>query len=161
MKKIAIEIKWGLLFSIASLVWMIVENTVGLHDKYINKQVIYTNLFAIIAIVIYFLALKEKKQSIFNGNMTWREGFLSGVILSIVISILSPIVQYITYTLITPEFFINIIQYSVENKVQTQAQAEAYFSLKNYMLQGIFGGLSMGVFTSAIVAYFLTTKNNK
>ncbi|KAB1158162.1 DUF4199 domain-containing protein [Flavobacterium luteum] len=161
MKKIGIEIKWGLLFSIATLVWMIVENAVGLHDKYISKQVIYTNVFAVIAIAVYFLALKEKKQSIFNGNMTWRQGFLSGTILSIVISILSPMVQYITFTLISPQFFTNIIQYAVENKVQTQEQAEAYFSLKNYILQGVFGGLSMGVFTSAIVAFFLKTKNNK
>ena len=161
MKKIAIEIKWGLLFSIATLVWMIIENVVGLHDKYISKHLIYTNLFAIIAIAIYFLALKEKKQSVFNGKMTWRQGFISGVILSIVISLLSPLVQYITFTLITPQFFTNIIKYAVENKVQTQEQAEAYFSLKNYMLQGVFGGLSMGVFTSAIVAFFLKTKNYK
>ena len=77
MKKIAIEIKWGLLFSIATLAWMIVENVVGLHDKYISKHLIYTNLFAIIAIAIYFLALKEKKHSIFNGKMTWRQGFIS------------------------------------------------------------------------------------
>jgi hypothetical protein len=161
MKKIAIEIKWGLLFSIATLVWMIVENVVGLHDKYISKHLIYTNLFAIIAIAIYFLALKEKKHSIFNGKMTWRQGFISGVTLSIVISLLSPLVQYITFTLITPQFFTNIIKYAVENKVQTQEQAEAYFSLKNYMLQGTFGGLSMGVFTSAIVAFFLKTKNYK
>ncbi|MFD0779316.1 hypothetical protein ACFQZF_13425 [Flavobacterium myungsuense] len=68
MKKIAIEIKWGLLFSIATLVWMIIENVVGLHDKYISKHLIYTNLFAIIAIAIYFLALKEKNTLFLTGK---------------------------------------------------------------------------------------------
>lgn len=161
MKKIAIEIKWGILFSIATLVWMIIENTVGLHDENIDKQLVYTNLFALIAIAIYALALREKKYLFFKGSMSWKQGFLSGVVLSVVVSILSPLVQYITYTYITPNFFTNIIKYAVEHKIQTQVQAEAYFSLKSYMLQGIFSGLSMGVINASIVALFLKTKNNK
>ncbi len=159
MNKISIEIKWGILFSIATLVWMIIENTTGLHDVYISKQAIYTNLFAIVAIAIYVLAVKEKKHLFFKGIMTWKQGFLSGVILSIVIAVLSPIVQYITFNYISPFFFENIIKYAVANKVQTQEQAILYFSLKSYILQGIFNSLSMGVITAAIVALFL--KNNK
>ena len=90
--------------------------------------------------------------------MTWKQGFLSGVVLSIVISILSPLVQYISYTFISPNFFTNIIKYAIDHKVQTQVQAEAYFSIKSYILQGLFGSLSMGVITAAIVAYFLKNK---
>jgi hypothetical protein len=159
MKKFAIEIRWGVMFSLATMVWVIVENSVGLHDVYIAKQPIYTNLFAIIAITLYALALRDKRDNFFKGKMTWKQGFLSGVVLSIVISILSPLVQYISYTFISPNFFTNIIKYAVDHKVQTQAQAEGYFSIKSYILQGIFGGLSMGVITAAIVAYFL--KNEK
>ena len=159
MKKFAIEIRWGVMFSLATMVWMIVENSVGLHDVYIAKQPIYTNLFAIIAIAIYALALRDKRDNFFKGKMTWKQGFISGVVLSIVISILSPLVQYITYTFISPNFFTNIIKYAVDHKVQTQEQAEAYFSIKSYILQGMFGGLSMGVITAAIVAYFI--KNEK
>lgn len=158
MKKITIEVKWGILFSIASLVWMIIENSVGLHDEYINKQALYTNLFGLIAIAIYALAIREKKYLYFKGEMTWQQGFISGVILSIVISLISPIVQYITYTFITPNFFTNFINYTVANNIQTQAQAEAYFSIKSYMIQSIFGGFSMGIIMAAIVALFLKTK---
>jgi len=158
MKNFAIEIKWGILFSIASLVWMIIEYSVGLHDKYISKQAIYSNLFGLIAIGIYALALREKKYIYFKGIMTWQQGFISGVALSVVISILSPLVQYINFTYITPNFFVNFIEYVVEDKIQNQAQAEAYFSLKSYIIQGIFGGLSMGIITAAIVALFLKTK---
>lgn len=158
MKKFAIEIRWGVMFSLATMVWMIVENSVGLHDIYIAKQPIYTNLFAIIAITIYALALRDKRDNFFKGKMTWKQGFLSGVVLSIVISILSPLVQYISYTFISPNFFTNIIKYAIDHKVQTQVQAEAYFSIKSYILQGLFGSLSMGVITAAIVAYFLKNK---
>ena len=76
MKKFAIEIKWGILFSVATLVWMIIENSVGLHDVYIGKQARYTNLFGIVAVVIYVLALREKKYLFYKGVMSWQQGFL-------------------------------------------------------------------------------------
>ena len=88
MKKYAVELKWGILFSLFSIVWMILEKTVGLHDRYIDKQAIYTNLFAIVAFIIYFLALIDKKKRFYNGKMTWKQGFISGIALSFVISLL-------------------------------------------------------------------------
>lgn len=158
MKNFAIEIRWGIQFSLVSLVWMIFEKTMGWHDELIHKQAIYTNLFAFVAIAIYFLALYDKKKNFYQGTMDWKQGFVSGMILSTVIAILSPMVQYVTYTLITPNFFENIIAYAVAHKIQTENQAHMYFSLKSYMIQGIFGAFSFGVLTSAILAFVLKTK---
>jgi len=158
MKKFTIEIKWGIQFSLLSIVWMIFEKTMGWHDQLIAMQPIYTNLFGIIAVLIYFLALLDKKKNFYQGKMDWKQGFIAGIALSIVISLLSPIVQYVTYTYITPNYFTNIIHYTVSHKKQTQAQAELFFSLRSYMLQGAFGGLSMGVLTAAIVALLVKTK---
>jgi len=161
MKKFAIEIKWGILFSIVSIVWMILEKTVGLHDIHVDKQLRYSYLFAFVAIGIYVLALLDKKKQFYKGNMTWKQGFITGIIISFVVSILSPLVNYITFTYITPSFFENIIQYNVSHKIQTQTQAEAYFCINSYILQGISGGLSMGVLTAALVAFFVKTKKNR
>lgn len=158
MKKFAIEIKWGIQYSLLSLVWMIFEKTMGWHDQHIAIQPIYTNLFGIVAVLIYFLALLDKKKNFYLGTMDWKQGFITGIALSFVISLLSPIVQYVTYTYLTPTYFTNSIQYTVSHKKQTLAQAELFFSLKSFMLQGIFGGLSMGVLTSAIVALLVKTK---
>lgn len=158
MKKFAIEIKWAIQFSLLSLVWMIIEKSTGLHDEYISKQAIYTNLFGIIAIAVYFLALRDKKKHYFDGQMDFKQGFISGIILSFIVAMLSPIVQYITFTYITPHFFETIKAYVISHKIQTPAQADTFFSMKSYMIQGIFGALSMGVITSALVALLLKTK---
>lgn len=158
MKNFAIEIRWGIQFSLVSLVWMIFEKTMGWHDALINKQAIYTNLFAFLAIGIYFLALYDKKKHFYQGVMDWKQGFVSGMILSTVIAVLSPVVQYITFTFITPNFFRNIIEYAVAHKIQTQEQAQLYFSMKSYIIQSIFGAFSFGVLTSAILAFVLKTK---
>jgi len=155
MKKYSTEIKWGVIFAISTLVWMYFEKAMGWHDELIAQQLIYTNLFALVAIVIFVLALKEKKKKDFGGKMSWKQGFISGIIISIVVAILTPLTQYIGNTWIAPNLFPNIINYMVETGKMTEEGAKNYFNLKSYMVQGTFGALTMGVVTSAIVALFL------
>ena len=161
MKNFSIEIRWALQFSILTIVWMILEKTFGLHDLHIDKQLIYTNLFAFIAVPLYILALRDKKKNFYNGYITWQQAFVSGSILSIAIAVLSPVVNYIVYTYITPTFFQAIISYRVRHGFQTLAQAEAYFNLHSYIMLGIFDALSKGILTSVIIAFFIKTKSNE
>lgn len=158
MKNFSIELKWGVIFIISGILWVWLEAIFGLHDVYIAQHPLYTNFFGIIAVVIYILALREKKQKFFKGEMPWKEGFTSGIILTIVITLLSPLSQYVVYTFISPSYFQNVIEYSIENNKMTQEQAEAYFSLRSYMIQATFGALVMGVVTAAVVAWFVRTK---
>ncbi|TBW26486.1 DUF4199 domain-containing protein [Gramella sp. KN1008] len=157
MKKFSIEIKWGIIFSIISLLWMFLEKGLGWHDEHIAKHAIYTNLFAIVAIVIYFLSLLDKRKNFYNGKMNWTQGFISGIIISVVVAILSPLAQYITHELITPDYFKNAIAHAVEIG-RSKEDAEAYFNLTSYMLQSFFFALTVGTVTSAIVALFVRRK---
>ena len=152
------EIKWALVFTAMMLFWHWLEKAVGLHDVHIDKHFIYTNLVAIPAILIYVLALQEKRRNTYGGYMTYREGFTSGIIITIVVAVLSPIVQLIASTLISPEFFPNIINYTVGRGDVSQAGAESLFNLRSYMLQSFTGALAMGLITSALVALFVQRK---
>ncbi|MCM4171129.1 DUF4199 domain-containing protein [Arenibacter sp. TNZ] len=155
MSKFRIEIKWAVIFALATLLWMVFEKSMGWHDVLIAKQAIYTNFFAIIAIAVFVLALLDKRKIDFNGKMSWKQGFISGIFLSVIIAVLSPLTQYITNTFITPEYFPNIIKFAVDSGKMSQEAAESYFSLKSYVLQSFFGALTMGIVTSAIVAFFV------
>lgn len=155
MNKFRIEIKWAIIFSLATLLWMAFEKSMGWHDLLIEKHAIYTNFFAVIAIAVYILALLDKRKVDYNGKMNWKQGFISGIILSVIISLLSPLTQYITSTFISPEYFTNIIKFAVDSGKMSQEAAESYFSLKSYVLQSVFGALTMGIVTSAIVAFFV------
>lgn len=159
MKNFKIEVKWAIIFSVAMLIWMMLEKMVGLHDEHIGKHAIYTNLFAIVAIIIYVFALKDKKQTFFNGSMNWKQGFISGIVISVFVAILSPLTQYIISTYVTPDYFQNVIDYAADNGKMTRENAEGYFNLKSYMLQSAFGALAIGVVTSAAVAFFVKSKN--
>ena len=158
MKKFTIEIKWGIIFFVVTLIWVFFEKIMGWHDELISKHAMYTNFFGIIAIGIYLLALYDKRKNFFKGKMSWQQGFISGIVLTIVITLLSPLAQYITSTIITPDYFNNMISYSVENGRMSRENAEAYFNLESYVIQAIFGALAVGVVTAAIVALILRKK---
>ncbi len=159
MKNIKIEIKWAFIFALISLVWMLLEKLSGLHGEHIDYHMYLTNLFAIPAIVTMILALKDKKKNYYNGQMSFKEGLISGTIISVIIAVLSPITQWITSYVISPEYFPNVIKRSVElGYYQTTAEAEAQFNYANYAVSGLIGTLVMGIITTAIIMLFLKSK---
>ena len=162
MKNTKTEIKWALIFVVMSLLWMLLEKLVGLHSTHIDKHMYLTNLYAIPAIVVYVLALKDKKKKDYNGQMTYKQGFISGLIITVIVALFAPLTQWITSTIITPEYFPNVIAYSIETGYhKSLEEAQAYFNLKNYIVQSVVGAIVMGVVTSAIVAIFVRTKAKK
>jgi hypothetical protein len=162
MKNFRIEIKWAIIFSIVGLLWMVLEKVSGLHGKYIDYHLYLTNLFAIPAIIVMVMALKDKKKNFYSGQMNYKYGLISGLVLSIFIALLSPLTQWITSFVITPEYFPNVIKRSVElGYFKSTAEAEANFNYQNYAIQGAIGALTMGIVTTAIAMIFLRTKNPK
>lgn len=155
MKNRVTEIKWGIIFTIFMLLWMLMEKLLGFHGEHIEKHKIITNFVAIPAIVIYVLALLDKRKRDLNGKMTYIQGLISGIIISIVVAVLTPLMQYITNTLISPDYFSNMIAYAVNNDVMTETEAKEYFNLSSYIIQSTIGAPIMGVITSAIVALFV------
>lgn len=159
MRKFAIEIRWAIQFSIISIVWMILEKSLGWHDAQIGRQLIYTNLFGFVAVALYILAIRDKKKNYYHGQMTWKQAFLSGTIMTVIIAILSPMINTVIYNFVTPGFFDHMVAHRVAQKYQTKEQAEAYFNLHSYIVLGLFDILSKGILTAAVIALFV--KNQK
>ncbi len=159
MKKFQIEIKWGLIFILSGLVWMIMEKSLGWHDVLLEQHASLTMLYAPIAIALYVFALRDKKKSYFNGKMTYLQGLISGLVITLVVVILTPLSQYISHEYISPDYFLNIQKLSVEKGEMTQEEAEIHFSLMSYIQQSVVFAAFMGLLTSAIVAIF--TKSGK
>ena len=90
MKKYQIEIKWAIIFTIVALLWMVIEKVLGWHDERIDKHAVYTSFFAIPSILIFLLALHDKKKHSFNGKMSYKQGLITGILISAFIAILTP-----------------------------------------------------------------------
>lgn len=157
MKNYSIEIKWALRFTLLTLAWAIGEKALGLHDTYIEYYGMCSILFVVPAFLFYYLALAEKKKYFYNNSITWKQGFVSGIVLSFIITMFIPATQYVIYKSITPHFFDNIIAYKVQHKM-TLENARLYFNLKTYIIEGTFTGLSKGIITGAIVSLIIRNK---
>jgi hypothetical protein len=59
-------------------------------------------------------ALLDKRKNFYNGVMTYKQGFITGLIITAIVTIFSPLTQWIISNVITPDYFKNVIQYSVE-----------------------------------------------
>ncbi|MCF7825313.1 MAG: DUF4199 domain-containing protein [Candidatus Marinimicrobia bacterium] len=158
MNKFKTEIKWGLIFTCGIMLWMLLERLMGLHSTHIDKHATYSNLFAIVAVVIYVFALRDKRDQDFSGKMTYWQGLKSGVIISIIVGLLTPGVQLVSAFVISPHYFENAIRHGVANGLATLPEAEAYFNVRHYILVSTISAPMMGVVTSAVVAFFLKSK---
>lgn len=144
---------------ITLLLWMVLEKQIGLHDEYLEWHQYVTLLYIIPAIWIYVLALKDKKRNFYNGEMNFKQGFISGLIISLIVTLFSPLNQWIISEVITPDYFKNVIAYSVETGYhENMEEAEAQFNLETYIVQSTIWALVMGIITSALVALFVKTK---
>lgn len=152
-----LELKWGGIFSATMIVWLLIEKLAGWHDARIHLHATMTNIFAIPAIAVYVFALLDIRKNEFAYNMTWQQGFLSGVKISLVVAMLSPLVQIIFNKLISPEYFSKVIEYAL-TQGQDRKALEDYFNLTSYMIQAGVGSFIMGVVTSAVVAIFVKSK---
>ena len=155
MNRFKLEIKWGLIFVGMTLLWLVLERIGGLHGKHIDKHAFFTNLIMIPAVIIFVLALREKRDKVLGGAMSFKQGFVTGLIITFIITVLSPITQSIVSLVITPGYFQNAIEYAVREGKMSREMAEGYFSLRSYIIQGLMGSPIMGTITSAAVAFFV------
>lgn len=155
MRKLRIEIRFAFIYSFVLILWMWLEKLIGLHDRFIDKQLLYTNLFAIPGFVIFFLAIRQKREDYFGGRMLWTQGFVSGTFLAAFIAVLSPLYNAIIYGVISPDYFSTMIRYVTTNNLPAKQNADLFFSLKSYILQSSLSGISFGIMASAIAALIL------
>jgi len=156
--KFWIEMKWALICTAMYLVWMGIERLAGFHDTRLAQQPFVTSLILIPSVAIYALALLDKRRNFFGEQMSYRQGALSGCVLTVFVVILSPLGQLLTSLVVTPRYFANAIEYTVANGVFDRVQAEQQFNLGNYIVTSIVGGLMTGLLFSVVVPLFTRSR---
>lgn len=158
MKNYRTELKWAGIFSLMYLAWMMMEHLCGLHGRHIQYQQLVSTFILLPSLLIYVLAIREKKLRVFQGTITFRQAFKSGMLLTLFIVILSPVNQLITTGLIAPDFFENMQEFAVSQKQMSVQEAEARLNTGAFIVQSIIGGLVTGAVFSALIALVIRTK---
>jgi len=142
------------------LIWMVFEKAMGWHDEKIADHATYTNLVAIPSVLIYVLALRDKKRNFYRGQLSFNQGLPSGFIITLIVVLLTPLSQFVISTYITPHFFSHMIEYSVSTGIMERSAAEEFFNLKSYIIQATIGAFIMGLITSLVVAFLVKSKKD-
>lgn len=164
MKDFRLELRWGILFSLTIMIWMFIEKNLGWHDEHIRHQLgNHFLVLLLIFIVIYYLGLREKRNNYYKGTMSWKQGLISGSMISVIIAILSPLTQYFIYHYISPDYFQNMINYQTGKSEYPMSvkSADLFFTMKSYLIQAVFTDLSFGIIISAMMALVLRKKPTK
>ena len=152
------ELKWALIFAVMYLAWMLAERLAGFHGSRLAQQPFVGALVLVPSIAVYTLALLDKRKTWYGGRMSYRQSFVSGCVLTVLIVAFSPINQALTYGVISPDFFSNAIEYTTAHRILSREQAMHQFSLGNYIVISIVAGLNTGVVFSAVISGFTRSK---
>lgn len=158
MEKFGIELKWAALATLLSCVWAFGEKQLGMHQDFSNG---FTSLmlFYLVQSLMIFGAFIDKKKNYFENNWSFGQAFKFGMFLTGMLTILSPLAQYIIYTSISPDYFSNIIAYRSAKYPESATNFAEYYTLESQIRQSVQSALSIGIVFSALFAYILKTKN--
>lgn len=159
MSQYRIEIKWAIIHAIILLIWVLIEQLSGLRDTNLELQQNISILILVPTIIIYVLTILDKKRHFYKGEMSFVQGFLCGIALTVCIMILTPVVQFISSYLISPHYFENLISFTVKKGEVTREMAEKQFTYGNFLFTNLVFEMITGVVFAAFIP--LWTKSAK
>ena len=161
MNKIGIELKWAAFITSYTCLWAALEKALGYHKDFSNVMVM-AFLYYVILTFIWAIAFVDKKKSIGKGVVwEYKSAFKFGLLLTGLLTILSPISQYIIYESISPDYFQNVIEYQLSKGHQTRENLELIHNINFAIRQGVMNTLSLGVIFSALYAWIFKTKTTE
>ena len=151
MKERQVELKWALIFSVATIAWFFIEKTLGYHGENIDGYKKFTPIFIPISLLIYYLALRDIRKHK-GGIISLRDSFIAGIVLSLFIAMLTLPTQWIIHNLVTPDFLTNITEYAVEKDGIDEEAAMQFFSFKSYVTQSAIQAAIKGTIISGLLS---------
>lgn len=158
MKNYQTELKWASIHFLMYLAWMGMEHLCGLHGRNIHYQQLVSTFILLPSLFIYFLALREKKQKVYQGTITFRQAFKSGMLLTLFMVLLSPLSQLITFQLIAPEYFQNMREFAVAQQKMSVIKAESRLNIGAFIVQGVIGGMITGTVFSILISLLIRSR---
>lgn len=99
------ELKAGIFISLAYFIWLLSEFKLGLHSSKIDYYEFIFWMALIIPVTGIYLTLRYLRNKEFKGKINFMQGFLSGIKITGVISILIPVLSWLYVSAINPTFF--------------------------------------------------------
>ena len=160
MKDFKVELKWALIYSVTTLIWLIIERYLGLHDEHLDRQLRFMVILGVLYLCIYYFGLRDKKVNFYHGQINFKEDLKFALIMSLIVAVLSLFVQFIFVRTISPDYLSNMANYMVKHGRFTKEGADEFYSVSNQLKNSAYTNLVIGVFFGAICAALHKNKAN-
>ncbi len=155
--KFKTEVKFGLVIGLLTIIWLLGEYSTGLHHKHHDLFLIVTNFVYIIPLTGIYMGISDKRKNYYNHSLTFGQGVLTGLIISVIYSLIAGIGQYCYHVIINPGYFDLMIAKSQEHGVSKE-EAAKYFNTYNYTMSVVVADFVVGLFASLLHSAILKRK---
>jgi hypothetical protein len=152
------SLKWGGLLSLIGFVWVVMEFLLGFHSEKIAQHSTLTNLVLLPVMLVLHLALLEFKR-ITGPKTAFKHMMIAAISITGVTVVLIPFLQWIFFTLINPDFFLNFKNFVVSTGKMTPQAAEGYFNLPNYLTMSVVASVLTNLVVAAILSSLILRQN--
>jgi len=100
------ETKWAIIATVVLFIWMFIEKLAGLQtaEKFGAWAIVDLIAKLVMWVVIFLLFLREKRDGDFGGSMSWKQGFWSAAVMSLVFIPLGAMAVYLFLCCVNPNF---------------------------------------------------------
>jgi hypothetical protein len=151
MKRV-VELRYAVLTSLATLLWLIVEFVVGFQDKYISVYPYITLLSLAVPVLCYRQAFREKRENL-GSNFTLGKALFAGFLLALLTSVFSIPVEIFFLQLINPDFMADMIRYAAIHSKQTEEAVAVYINLQSLVMETIIFTFITSIIIASVLAF--------
>ena len=156
------EIRTGILLSVGLFLWLLLEFFLGFHTTRIDYHPFITWLSIVIPIAGIYWSMKVKRDHEYAGKISYVQALKSGFVVTVIMSLLGPIMVFVYVSTINPLFFSTMLAHSkvmieglnisVVDKEKMIEESTRNFTASSYVMQSFFGSLILGTILSILTA---------
>ena len=165
-----LEVKYGLITGGGIALWVLGEFVLGLHTVRLDLGEYSGYLSIIVPIIVFYFALKEKKDKELNGMLSIKQALKSGFLISLVAGTVIALFFYVYPTFINPQWMQLGLEFERNKMIasgvpleQVLAQIDdlqALYTVPVQMGAAFVGTILQGVIISLAMALVLRKKTS-
>ncbi len=126
------EVNYALFNSAGICIWVLVEYLLGFHSTRMEIGQYTGYLANVIPITMLFLAIRERREKLNGGTLTFGQGMKTGIIISLITAVITTIFMYVYLTAVNPEFMNLGMELQKQKLLQSgHSEAEVTASLES------------------------------
>ena len=165
------EVKYGIITGLVICLWQLSEFLLGFHTNKMNIGEFTTYFVVIIPFITIYIGIKEKRDKMYGGRISVRNGIRTGLMISLVATLIVAVYLIFYFNTINPDFLDLSIAYQKEKLLSRGKTGEQIslemnrlkfmFSFVNQFLFGTLGLLTSGFIISFTLSLFLKKDPDK